>query len=100
MGLIDKFTAAGQQATSRARETVHETQLRQDLNHAYSQLGRETYARLTDGQVTDPRLSPTGERIRVLERELATLARAGGSSRDEHTTPATSANEATEGGAT
>jgi hypothetical protein len=73
MGLIDKLTSAGEQATASARESLHESQLRHDLAHAYGELGRLTYGLLEAGALADVRLVSGADAVRALERELAGL---------------------------
>jgi hypothetical protein len=79
MGLIDQLKLASEQASARARETVTETQLKQDLAHAYTDLGRVTYALVERGDLIDNRLSSSTEHVRDLEKQLAAL---GGVSRE------------------
>lgn len=74
MGLIEKLTEGAEQATSRARESVHEAQLKQDLAQAYGELGRATFALLEQGRLEHERLTPGVDRIRELETQLAGLA--------------------------
>ncbi len=75
MGMIDRITAAGQQATSRARESIEETQIRRDLGHAYTDLGHSAYALIATGALSDPRLTLLAELIEELESRLAALTR-------------------------
>jgi hypothetical protein len=71
LGLIDKLKDAGEQASSRARGTVQEVQLRRDLAEAYGELGRKAYALVREGALTDARLLAPIERVRELEGQLA-----------------------------
>ena len=74
MGLIERLTAAGQQATASARETLEETQLRRDLARAYDDLGRTTSELIQRGALRDDRLARAARRIGELEARLAALA--------------------------
>jgi len=74
MGLIDRLKVAGEQASSGARESVHEADLRQDLAQAYGDLGRRTFALIENGALTGETLATSSEEIRTLKRQLAALA--------------------------
>ena len=74
-GPIDKLKSAGEQATASARVSLHEAELRRDLDRAYSELGRTTYDLVEDGTVTDQRLVAGVDRVRELDLELATVTR-------------------------
>lgn len=73
MGMIDKLRAGAEQATSRARESVQEAQLRHDLGAAYGDLGRITFALVERGALSDGQLTSPAARIRELETQLAAL---------------------------
>lgn len=73
MGLIDKMKTGAEQATSRARESLQEAQLRHELGHAYDELGRSAYALLEQGALADERLAAGAARVRELETQLAAL---------------------------
>lgn len=78
--MIDKLTAAGQRATERARESVHEAQLKHDLAHAYSELGHTTFTLVQQGAVTEARLASRVGQISELETQLAAVSSSGASS--------------------
>jgi hypothetical protein len=73
MELIDKLNAGAQHAIARARESVHETQLKRELADAYADLGRRTFALLQQRSITDERLASPASRIHDLEAQLAAL---------------------------
>lgn len=80
MGLIDKLRVTSEEASARARETVQETQItqdvaqvRQDLARAYAALGRASFALIEQGTLTDERVVAHGEEIRALEDRLAAI---------------------------
>ena len=75
MGLIDQLKSAGDQASSRARKTVEETQLKHELTLAYGALGEIAYGLVERGVVSDAGLSAGAERIRSLRTRLAALER-------------------------
>lgn len=77
MGFMDKLKAgAGElkegagEATTRARDTVHDAQVRRDLADAYSELGRTTYTLVEEGSLVDERLDHAVQRIRELGTQL------------------------------
>ena len=71
--MIDKLKAGAEQATSRARESVQEAEVRHDLGQAYGELGRIAFALVEQGALTDGRLVSFTERIRGLEEQVAAL---------------------------
>ncbi len=87
MGMIEKMKNAGQQAVSGARETLGKTQLRRQLDHAYSQLGRGTYNTVQDGTLIEQRLSYATDIVGELDRKLADFQRSD-STRQQHGTMA------------
>lgn len=74
MGLIDRMKTSAEQATSRARESVQEAQLRHELGQAYGELGRSAYGLVDEGSLADERLAAEAGRVRDLEARLAALA--------------------------
>jgi hypothetical protein len=68
-GAEEVKTGAGE-ATTRARETVQEAQVRRDLAHAYTELGRTTYTLVDEGRLVDERLDHAVQRIRELGAQL------------------------------
>jgi hypothetical protein len=78
MGWMDKLKARAEEvkagageATTRARETVQEAQVRRDLAQAYSELGRTTYTLVDEGALHDERLDHAVQRIRELGSQLS-----------------------------
>jgi hypothetical protein len=78
MGFMDKLKAgAGEvksgagEASTRARETMQDAQVRRDLQHAYTELGRTTYTLVDEGSLVDERLNNAVQRIRELGGQLA-----------------------------
>ncbi len=77
MGFMDKLKAGAEgvkagagDATTRARETVQEAQVRRDLAEAYTNLGRTTYTLVDEGSLHDERLDHAVQRIRDLGAQL------------------------------
>jgi hypothetical protein len=77
MGFMDKLKAGAEEikvgageATTRARDTVQEAQVRRDLQQAYTELGRTTYMLASDGSLRDERLDHAVQRIRELGAQL------------------------------
>jgi len=78
MGFMDKLKAGAEEvkvgageATARARDTVHEAQVRHDLMQAYTELGRTTYTLVDEGSLHDERLDHAVQRIRELGAQLS-----------------------------
>ena len=65
----DVKTGAGE-ATARARETMHDAQVRRELQNAYTELGRTTYTLVDEGSLKDERLDHAVARIRELGSQL------------------------------
>ncbi|MGH2859237.1 MAG: hypothetical protein ACRDMJ_17325, partial [Solirubrobacteraceae bacterium] len=61
----------GEQASAGVREAVEEARLHEDLSSAYRELGRDAYELAQQGALVDPRLAPDIERVRAIERALA-----------------------------
>jgi len=69
--MIDKLKAGADQATSRARKSVHMTELEHDLAQAYGDLGRIAYELVEQGRIEDRRLGAPAERVHELHAQLA-----------------------------
>ncbi len=67
MALIDDLKAAGAQATAAARESLQQAERNHELNQAYNELGRATFALIEQGALSDERLAPAADRIRGLQ---------------------------------
>jgi hypothetical protein len=77
MGWRDKLKAGAEEvktgageATARARETMHDAQVRRELQNAYTELGRTTYTLVDEGSLEDERLDRAVARIRELGSQL------------------------------
>jgi hypothetical protein len=77
MGWKDKLKAGAEEvktgageASARARETVQDAQVRRELQHAYTDLGRTTYTLVDEGSLKDERLDHAVQRIRELGSQL------------------------------
>jgi hypothetical protein len=77
MGWRDKLKAGAEEvkteageATARARETMHDAQVRRELQNAYTELGRTTYTLVDAGSLKDERLDYAVARIRELGSQL------------------------------
>jgi hypothetical protein len=68
-GAEEVKTGAGD-ATARARETMHDAQVRRELQNAYTDLGRTTYTLVDEGSLKDERLDHAVARIRELGSQL------------------------------
>jgi hypothetical protein len=70
MGVLDKAKTAAGRATTKAQEGVATMQTKRKLTQAYGELGQTTYELVQSGELTDPRLSPTVERISAVKEQL------------------------------
>jgi hypothetical protein len=70
MGLIDSLRAAGEGAAARARETIQESQLKAELERAYAELGRVSFALVSLGSLSDERLVACAGKIRLPQSRL------------------------------
>ena len=77
MGVLDKAKAAAGRATTKAQEGVATMQTKRKLTQAYGELGQTTYELVQGGELTDPRLSPTVERISAVKEQLERAERTG-----------------------
>lgn len=68
-GAEEVKSGAGE-AAARARETMHDAQVRHELQNAYIELGRTTYTLVDEGSLNDERLDQAVERIRELGSQL------------------------------
>jgi hypothetical protein len=75
MGLVDRMREGAEQATSRARESVQEVQVKRDLAHAYGELGRAAFALIERGAIGEETLDLPAARVRELQAQLAALGR-------------------------
>jgi hypothetical protein len=76
MGVLDEVKAAAGRATTKAQEGVATAQTKRKLRQAYGELGQTTYELVRNGELTNPRLSPTVERISAAKAELEREERA------------------------
>ena len=87
MGLLDKAKAAALEATAKAKEGVEDVQLKRELGHAYTELGKVAFALAESKDIAHAELEPVVAKIRALnEREQgdnAPAAPADGSSEPE-----------------
>ena len=70
MGLLDKAKQAAEQAAAKAKEGVEEVQTKRELSQAYGDLGKSVVELVEAGEITDPRLDASIERIRTLRAKL------------------------------
>jgi hypothetical protein len=66
MGLLDKAKAAAEQAAAKAKEGVEDVQAKRELSQAYNELGKSTYELIESGEISNPRLDATADKIRTL----------------------------------
>jgi len=70
MGLLDKSKQAAEQAATRAKEGVEEVQTKRELSQAYGELGKSVFELVENGELSDPRLDASVEKIRTLNAKL------------------------------
>jgi hypothetical protein len=70
MGLLDKAKAAAEQAAAKAKEGVEEVQTKRELSQAYSELGKSAFELVENGEISDPRLDASVEKIKTLKAKL------------------------------
>lgn len=71
MGFLDKAKQAAEQAAAKAKEGVEEVQTKRELSQAYSELGKSVFELVEAGEISDPRLDASVEKIRALQTKLA-----------------------------
>jgi hypothetical protein len=76
MSLIDRAKAQAEQTAAKAREGVQGVQAKHDLGQAYGELGEKAFELIESGQLPNPELSATADRI----RELKATVEGGGTS--------------------
>jgi hypothetical protein len=70
MSFFDRAKQVANQAASKAKEELSEVQTRRELDKAFEELGRTTFGLVDSGELTNPQLTATVERIRALQAEL------------------------------
>ena len=70
MGFLDKVKEGAEQAAAKAKDTAGDVQTKRDLGKAYDELGRETFALIESGAVSNPALDAHAAKIRELNAKL------------------------------
>ena len=70
MGFLDKAKQAAEQAAAKAKEGVEEVQTKRELSQAYTELGKSVFGLVEAGDISDPRLDQSVEKIRALQAKL------------------------------
>jgi hypothetical protein len=70
VGLLDKAKAAAEQAAAKAKEGVEEVQTKRELGQAYTELGKSAFELVENGDISDPRLDASVEKIKTLKAKL------------------------------
>lgn len=71
MGLLDKVKSQAEQAAAKAKEGVHEVQLKRELGQAHEELGKLAFELAEAGQITHERLAPLVQKVHDLTAQLA-----------------------------
>jgi hypothetical protein len=82
MGFMDKVKAGAEQAAAKAKDTAEDVQTKRDLGKAYDDLGKETFALIESGQVSNAALEPHAAKIRELQSKLEEGSSDGDSSNE------------------
>ena len=88
MGLLDKAKQAAEQAATRAKEGVEEVQTKRELSQAYGELGKSVFELVENGEISDPRLDASVEKIRTLQAKLDSESDETEPAAEENTAPA------------
>jgi hypothetical protein len=70
VGFLDKAKQAAEQAAAKAKEGVEEVQTKRELGQAYSELGKSVFELVEAGEISDPRLDASVEKIKALQAKL------------------------------
>jgi hypothetical protein len=70
MGFLDKAKQAAEQAAAKAKEGVEEVQTKRELSQAYGELGKSVFELVENGEISDPRLDASVEKITTLRAKL------------------------------
>ena len=71
MGLLDKVKTGAEQAAAKAKEGVHDVQLKRELGETYHELGKVAFELVDTDAITHERLTPLVEKVRDLNAQLA-----------------------------
>jgi hypothetical protein len=71
MSFFDRAKQVAGQAAVRAKEELDVIQTRLELDKAYRQLGKTVFGLVDTGELTQPQLTETVERIRALQAQLS-----------------------------
>ncbi|HEY2372854.1 MAG TPA: hypothetical protein VGH82_09920 [Gaiellaceae bacterium] len=89
MGLLDKAKAAAEQAATKAKEGVEEVQTKRELSQTYNELGKSVFELVENGEISDPRLDASVEKIKTLKAKLEAESVEAEETVDEAQPPAT-----------
>jgi len=70
MSFFDRAKQVAGEAASRAKVELDVIQTRLELDKAYRQLGKAAFELVDSGELTQPKLAETAERIRALQAQL------------------------------
>ena len=78
MGFLDKVKEGAEQAAAKAKDTAEDVQTKRDLGKAYDELGKETFALIESGEISNSKLDPHAAKIRELQAKLEDGGGSGG----------------------
>jgi hypothetical protein len=71
MGLLDKVKSQTEAVAAKAKEGVHEVQLKRELGQAHEELGKLAFELAEAGELAHARLAPLLDKVRDLKAQLA-----------------------------
>ncbi len=71
MGLLDKVKSQAEQAAAKAKEGVHEVQLKRELGQVHEELGKLAFELVEAKEITHERLTPLVTKVHDLSAQLA-----------------------------
>jgi hypothetical protein len=71
MGLLDKVKSQAEQAAAKAKEGVHEVQLKRELGQAHEELGKLAFELVEAKEIAHERLTPLVTKVHDLNAQLA-----------------------------
>jgi hypothetical protein len=70
MGLLDKVKSQAEQAATKAKEGVHDVQVKRELGQVYDELGKLAFELVDAGEIAHDRLTPLVVKVRDLQAQI------------------------------
>lgn len=71
MGLLDKVKSQAEEVANKAKEGVHDVQIKRELGQVYDELGRLAFELVDKDELVHDRLTPLVAKVRSLQAQLA-----------------------------